>query len=110
MGRLSDVMLGGAARSYPSAPGYKEGTTSRLAAREVADVDNVRCLVLQKIQELSRTADEVAAVLDLSVLTVRPRVSELRAMKRVKPSLKPDGRQVRRKNESGASAIVWEAA
>ena len=109
MGRLSEAMIGdGSAPSYPAAPGYKEGTTSRLAARQVADVDNVRCLVLQKIRREPRTADQVAAALDLSILTVRPRVSELRAGGDVRPRLRADGKQDRRKNESGASAIVWE--
>lgn len=111
MGRLSEAMLGDRAAlpTYPGSPGFKEGTTSRLAAGQVRDVDNVRCLVLQKIREAPRTADEVAAALGISILTVRPRVSELRAMKHVRPRLRADGKQDRRKNESGAAAIVWEA-
>lgn len=111
MGRLSEAMLGDRAAlpTYPQAAGFKEGTTSRLAASQVHDVANVCCLVLQKVREAPRTADEVAAALDISILTVRPRMSELRAMNNVRPRLRADGKQERRKNESGASAIVWEA-
>lgn len=106
MGRLSDAMLG--EEGYPNHPGWKEPTTSRLAAEKLGDADNVRRLVLQKVRELPRTADEVAAALNISILTVRPRMSELRAMKSVHPRLRADGKQDRRKNESGVSAIVWE--
>jgi hypothetical protein len=48
------------------------------------------------------TADEIAAAINYSILTVRPRVSELRRQGRILDS------GVRRKNISGKSAIVWK--
>ncbi|MDO8430925.1 MAG: hypothetical protein Q7S58_00800 [Candidatus Binatus sp.] len=50
------------------------------------------------------TADEIAYVLKRSVLTVRPRVSELSGMKAIVDS------GARRANTSGRSAIVWRMA
>lgn len=106
MSRIAEALLPSPYRD--GAPGYKEGTTSRLAAAQVREVDNVRCLVLQTIRAMPRTADEVAKALDISILTVRPRCSELRGMMAIRPRLRPNGKQERRKNASGASAIVWE--
>lgn len=108
MSRLLEATFGDA--SYPDVPGYKEPTTSRIAADDLAGyAAALGRLVLLKIAEQPRTADEVADSLGLSVLTVRPRVSELRNQGKVRPKLKPDGKQLRRLNESGKSAIVWEA-
>ncbi len=105
MGRISEAAMEG---RYPLSPGFKEGTTSRLAAARAAeDAETVRAAVLAELQGRPLTADEVAALLGLSILTVRPRVSELRKLGKVRPRL-VDGRQDRRKNDSGASAIVWE--
>lgn len=47
------------------------------------------------------TADEVAIDLDLSVLTVRPRVSELHRDARIEDT------GLRRRNQSGMTATVW---
>ena len=49
------------------------------------------------------TADEVAELLGESVLSVRPRVSELKAQGRVEATTK------RRCNVSGKTAVVWRA-
>ena len=89
---------------YPLSPGFKEPTTSRTAARMIAPNARTLCaLVLRTIRESADglTADEAAAIIRLNILTVRPRVSELREQGKVIPS----GR--RRKNESGMSATVW---
>lgn len=107
MGRLSDaVMLGGA---YPASPGFKEGTTSRDAAKGLGDVSALRADVLKAIRDRPSTADEVATHLGLSVLTVRPRVSELRKQEKVRPHVGATGKAIRRNNESGAAATVWES-
>jgi DNA-binding Lrp family transcriptional regulator len=47
------------------------------------------------------TADEIAKDLNLSVLSVRPRVSELKRTGKIKLT------GARRKNESGMTATVW---
>lgn len=108
MSRIAEAMLPSPYRDGD--PGHKEGTTSRLAAMQAReDATILRSLVLARIAEVPSTADEVAAALGRSVLSIRPRVSELRELKKVRPRLRPDGRQERRKNASGVSAIVWEA-
>ncbi|MDE2103561.1 MAG: hypothetical protein KGL39_40350 [Patescibacteria group bacterium] len=90
-------------------PGRKEETTSRLAAERFASTaDTLRSLVLSAIAAEPRTADEVAEALGQTVLAIRPRVSELRKLNKVRPLFGPDGRQVRRANASGINAIVWE--
>lgn len=50
------------------------------------------------------TADEIAAAMNRSILTIRPRVSELNRMKKIIDSTG------RRKNASGRNAIVWRIA
>jgi len=50
------------------------------------------------------TADEIANDLNLSVLSVRPRVSELKRTGKIKQT------GARRKNESGMTATVWRTA
>ena len=89
-------------------PGHKENTTSRLAAQRMTKAATLREKVLAAIKAEPRTADEIAAVLGESILSIRPRMSELRVMRKVRPLLQ-NGEQVRRTNSSGMSAIVWEA-
>lgn len=90
---------------YPASPGWKEPTTSRAAATAIASTaDTVRASVLAHIKSTASTADETATALNLSVLTVRPRLSELRKA----GSIEPTGE--RRKNASGMSAAVWRAS
>lgn len=90
---------------YPDAPGFKAAGPSEQAAERVASTAKVvRAKVLQRFIEVypqGLTADEVATDLDLSVLTVRPRVSELHRS----GSLIDSGS--RRKNTSGMTATVW---
>jgi len=50
------------------------------------------------------TADEIAKDLNLSVLSVRPRVSELNRLGDIEQT------GARRKNESGMTATVWQIA
>lgn len=93
---------------YPNAPGFKEPTTSRDAAMAMTSTaENIRHLVLGTITvagDVGMTADEVAAKLNLSILTVRPRVSELNRDHRIVKT------GARRKNASGMSAHVWKVA
>lgn len=92
------------ASRYPQTPGFKEETTSREAGESMADrAKTLRGAVLASIKEMPGTADEIAARLRESVLSIRPRLSELRTQSQIMPS------GARRKNESGKSAIVWRA-
>lgn len=107
MSRIAETLMPSPYRD--GIPGRKEETTSRLAAERVASAaDTLRALVLSAILARPRTADEVAEALGQSVLAIRPRVSELRKMDRVRPMFGANGRQVRRPNASGINAIVWE--
>jgi hypothetical protein len=93
---------------YPEFPGSKEPFTSREAASTIAaKARTVRAAVLRHIARAfpsAFTADQVAADLSLSVLTVRPRVSELHRLGLVERA--PE----RRKNRSGMSAACWRAS
>lgn len=107
MSRIAETLMPSPYRD--GLPGHKEETTSRLAAEHVASsAETLRSLVLSAILAEPRTADEVAEALGQTVLAIRPRVSELRKLNKVRPLLGPDGRQVRRANASGINAIVWE--
>jgi hypothetical protein len=92
---------------YPFVPGARHTDTSVAAADSIApQVTHLRRVVLDAIRAAGAaglTADECAARVDLSPLTVRPRVCELREMLFVIDSGK------RRANHSGRNAIVWIA-
>lgn len=97
MSRLPEV--------YPETPGFKAAGPSQEAAEKVAPSARLlRAAVLQKYEKRypeGYTADEVAAELKQSILSVRPRVSELH-----RAGMLVDTNQ-RRKNESGMTATVW---
>lgn len=93
-----------AGRLYPSEPGHKGTDTSAAAAQHVkpdASILRTKVLGVLVAHPSGLTADEVAARLDESILSIRPRVSELHARELVTDS----GR--RRLNGSGRSAVVW---
>ncbi len=98
---------------YPRAPGWKERTTSKAAARRIAPhAQTVRDQVwsaLRNVWPAGLTADEVAVRIGRTEFSVRPRLSELRAAEEIFPAMTagPDARPLRRKNESGAGATVW---
>lgn len=86
---------------YPESAGWKATDTSHEAA-VTTDAATVRHLVVRWLRTHGpHTADETAAGLGLSLLTVRPRLSELRALDLV------DDSGDRRLNVSGKRAIVW---
>ena len=90
--------------SYPLAAGSKTGGTSAEAAKMIhaARLRNKALRVLQT-NPGGLTADEIAAELGESILSIRPRVSELRRLGEVEKTSE------RRRNESGMSASVWRA-
>lgn len=89
---------------YPLNPGWKAPGTSREAAERIEPSASV--LREQVFETLAAspgglTADEIATKLQRSILSVRPRVSELSAGGRIKRA------ERRGKNASGMSAAVW---
>ena len=97
MRRMSELV-------YPDAPGFKVSGPSEQAAEAIGSTANkLRGAVLAQLVTYSAgaTADEIAKDLNLSVLSVRPRVSELKRLGKI------EGTAARRKNESGMSATVW---
>jgi hypothetical protein len=92
---------------YPHRAGFKTGGTSRSAANSIAIyADTKRHDVLTEFVaagEKGLTRDACAKGLNLSVLTTRPRCTELMAA----GLLVPTGE--RRRNESGMSAAVLKA-
>lgn len=97
---------------YPSAPGFKERTTSKAAARKIAPrAQTIRDQVyatLRNVWPAGLTADEVALRIGRREFSVRPRLSELRAASEIMPATwAADGSALRRANESGVDAIVW---
>ena len=91
---------------YPDAPGAKTSGPSQEAANAVKPrALDIRLRVLQELRGWPNglTADECAANLGLSVLSVRPRFSELSKQGLI---FKTYGR---RTNASGMSATVWRA-
>lgn len=87
-------------QSYPNSPGYKRAGTSQEAA-ETIPADKLRGRCMKAFAWGNYTADQIATILDQTVLNIRPRISELAKMGYIEPTGK------RRKNRSGKSAIVW---
>jgi predicted ArsR family transcriptional regulator len=100
MSRMSELV-------YPDAPGFKVSGPSEQAAQAIGgNASKLRAAVLAQFATYpgGATADEVAKDLDLSVLSVRPRVSELKRLGQIKET------GGRRKNQSGMTATVWRVA
>jgi hypothetical protein len=93
---------------YPVSPGYKvPGTSADAAASMKPTAATLRAAVLHHLgywPDIGCTADECAERMGESVLSIRPRFSELFAA-----NLIEDTGQ-RRQNKSGRYAIVWKAA
>jgi hypothetical protein len=100
-------LFGPAPTSYPESPGSKS-PHSREAARQIANhAGTVRGIILAEYRAAfprGLTADEVAKLAEESVLTARPRVSELGAQGLLERTCE------RRKNDSGMTAAVWRAS
>jgi hypothetical protein len=90
--------------SYPGSPGFKSRGTSSIAARRIARHatalrDRVYAL-LKTNYPASFTSDEIADRLEESILSVRPRVTELLRRGVISKT------ESRRKNASGMSAVA----
>ncbi|MCG7346604.1 hypothetical protein [Sphingomonas sp. ACRSK] len=89
--------------TYPHQPGARARDTSRDAADAIApDAGKLRARALAVVRRSNGlTADEVAGRLGLSILSIRPRLTELSRLGQVRDS------GLRRRNASGRPAIVW---
>lgn len=87
---------------YPVCPANGRTDTSREAAEQV---DNKTWMnrVLQAVRDKPSTMSEVAKLYGVTVLTTRPRSSQLLALGYIRDS------NVRRRNENGRNEIVYEA-
>lgn len=93
--------------TYPDYPGSKTATpeTSRQAADAIApSAQRLRDKCLSRLRVEPLTADELAGILDETILAIRPRVSELVKMGEIVDS------EIRRRNASGKMAAVWKVA
>ena len=100
MSRMGDLI-------HPDAPGCKAlGPSVQSAEAKSSTANKMRAAVLAQFAQYpgGATADEIAKDNNLSVLSVRPRVSEF---KRLGENKQTGGR---RKNESGMTATVWQIA
>ncbi len=90
--------------NYPFIPGFRPAATetSREAAPSRNSAAALREQCVQALAKSPGTADEIAHRMGVSFLSIRPRISELRAQGTVVPT------DVRRPNDSGKSAVVWK--
>jgi len=86
---------------YPGSPGWKRDGTSKDAAPTKTEAATLRSEVLNELRKQDLTADETASILGRSVLSIRPRFSELHAAGKIRETAE------RRRNVSGKSASVW---
>jgi hypothetical protein len=89
---------------YPDAPGFRVSGPSEQAATAVAGMARpLRHQVRNAIANAPHglTADEVAARLGKSILSIRPRVAELHRQGEIRQT------GARGKNSSGMTASVW---
>ena len=92
----------GAGAVYPMVPGHKADGTSAAAGQVAAESAGfLRDLCLYALGTEDMTADECAGRVGKSILSIRPRFSELLAMGEILDS----GRT--RRNNSGRMATVW---
>jgi len=92
------------ASDYPESPGFKTTGTSQEAGQAIAGhAKNLRARVLGAIasEPAGLSADAVADRLNASILSVRPRVSELHRSGEIRRS------EERTTNASGMPAAIW---
>lgn len=92
------------ASKYPHVPGERRTATSKAAAKATKPrVKSLREQVLDmlKFYDTGLTADECAKQLGNSILSIRPRFSELLRLGKIFDS------GITRANESGLQATVW---
>lgn len=91
--------------SYPDSPGFTNDTTSLAAAEAIKPTaQSLRNAALAVLSKHARSADEVASDLCQSVLSIRPRITELKRLGLIKET------GLRWPNASGRLAHVYVAA
>lgn len=90
------------AASYPVNPGWKDPDTSRSAAESMKPTAAyLRSKCLKALEKGQMSADECAVDVGESILSIRPRFSELLHLGHIVDS------GLRRQNDSGRLAKVW---
>lgn len=90
--------------AYPHTAGYRLTDTSYAAAQAI-DAPTLRSKVLDVLARVGPlTADQCSVALSIDKLSIRPRLTELKALGKVIDSGQ------RRPNSSGKRAIVWRLA
>jgi len=90
--------------AYPHVPGSRRTKTSKAAAESVkVRAPTVRDQILSLLKRGHFTPDEAARILGVSILTARPRFSELSRMGKIFRTGDT------RANDSGIRADVWSA-
>ena len=90
--------------AYPKTPGYKKSGTSKAAADSMREkAPSLRQQVLDVLFHQDFTADEVADDLEQTVLSIRPRFTELLRLGKIADT------GTTRRNASGRAATVWRA-
>ena len=92
-------------KKYPLTAGYKENSTSKEAAEKIdSRSTNLRteCLkIIKRKGNYGATPEEVAEILSESILSIRPRFTELKLLQYIIDS------GDRRKNSFGSNTKVW---
>lgn len=101
---ISKGMIRQISKVYPFKPGYKITGTSMQAAQSMEEASlTLKALVYELLKVQDLTTDECAEKLGKTVLSIRPRLTELEAQGFIHKT-----HQVR-KNASGRNATVWRA-
>lgn len=89
--------------NYPHNPGSQPPATSQAAAPKPSEARRLRSLVLDCLHAYgAQTPDECAARLNLSILSIRPRFTELKRLEAIRETGE------RRPNLSGKAAAVFQ--
>jgi len=95
------------AKKYPLEAGYKEQSTSKEAANKINSRGRTRKLRKKTLDAIRRkgsygaTPEEIAEILSESILSIRPRFTELKLLKEIEDS------GDRRRNSFGSNTKVW---
>ena len=91
---------------FPDVPGHRGTDTSVAAAADIADrAPLLRQQALDRITQagpFGYTSEELAEVMGVPRVSIQPRTSELRALRKI-----ADSGQRRANRSSGKKAIVW---